>query len=150
MNPIKVNPIILYGLCCLALVLLYLQAADHFSVTNTVPVDVESRPITSTALLNTVEELKQEVKSMSNYLIAKETNLKLAVQANSERNLAPQMQTFADNCKEPLLWGNDHHGGWFICKDFLPKEECIVYSYGLGKIIFRFLWVILFFDFNVP
>lgn len=42
------------------------------------------------------------------------------------------METFANTCKEALLWGRDHHGGWFICKDYLPQQECIVYSYGLG------------------
>lgn len=49
-------------------------------------------------------------------------------------NTAPMLQAFPDECKESILWGLDHQGGWYICKDFLPSSgsECIVYSYGLG------------------
>jgi hypothetical protein len=32
------------------------------------------------------------------------------------------------------LWGNKHHGGWYVCTIFQQKHpnDCIVYSYGLG------------------
>jgi len=35
------------------------------------------------------------------------------------------------------LWGNKHHGGWYVCTMFQQKHpnDCIVYSYGLGSII---------------
>ncbi|RYH23243.1 hypothetical protein EON65_18055 [archaeon] len=51
-------------------------------------------------------------------------------------NLAPKLEAHADKCKEPMLWGKEHQGGWWICKDPLThstNSNCLVYSYGLGK-----------------
>jgi hypothetical protein len=35
------------------------------------------------------------------------------------------------------LWGNKHHGGWYVCTVFQQKhpKDCIVYSYGLGLLV---------------
>ena len=33
------------------------------------------------------------------------------------------------------LWGNKHHGGWYVCTVFQQQhpKDCIIYSYGLGN-----------------
>ena len=59
------------------------------------------------------------------------------------KNYAPS-NILADKsaCKVKELWGREHHGGWYVCKDTLIKADkattssedrsCLVYSYGLG------------------
>lgn len=52
-------------------------------------------------------------------------------------NTAPNVQVYKEVCKQPLLLGNAHHGGWKICSDpstisFNINGNCIVYSFGLG------------------
>ncbi len=47
-------------------------------------------------------------------------------------NNAPIIDVFPESCKNEALWGRDHHGGWYICKDAIPSKNCIVYSFGLG------------------
>jgi hypothetical protein len=52
-------------------------------------------------------------------------------------NFAPTyIQNVEDACKSKALWGREHHGGWYICEDNLTSKPCIVYSYGLGKLIY--------------
>lgn len=50
----------------------------------------------------------------------------------SQLNLAPTIELFPDACKQMELWGRDHQGGWYVCMDPIPKEKCVIYSYGLG------------------
>jgi hypothetical protein len=49
-------------------------------------------------------------------------------------NFAPAMKIFPQACNSSVLLGNEHHGGWYICKEYLPvkNNDCVVYSYGLG------------------
>jgi hypothetical protein len=59
---------------------------------------------------------------------------KHSLRAVAGTNFAPHLETFPATCKDSVLWGREHHGGWYICKDYLPKnEKCIIYSFGLGK-----------------
>ncbi len=56
-------------------------------------------------------------------------------------NLAPKMVGRPEACQNSVLWGREHHGGWYICKDYIPVRDCIVYSFGLGnyRTILQFL-----------
>ena len=51
-------------------------------------------------------------------------------------NYAPILSVDPSLCREKVLLGRPHQGGWFVCIDDIPKENtrqrCIIYSYGLG------------------
>lgn len=48
-------------------------------------------------------------------------------------NYAPHMKIYPEACSSSVLLGNEHHGGWYICREKIPSSSsCIVYSYGLG------------------
>ena len=68
-------------------------------------------------------------------LVAQHENLRANGRAHFKSFTAPQWPVDASICKEPLLLGTAHHGGWKICRDssFISFDaNCIVYSYGLG------------------
>lgn len=48
-------------------------------------------------------------------------------------NIAPTIEVYPDQCRNGVLWGREHHGGWYICKDKISVNNCIIYSFGLGK-----------------
>jgi len=76
----------------------------------------------------TKEESSSSIKSL-----VEDTIKNLAPFNRASRTLEPSV------CKDKHreLWGNKHHGGWYVCSDpellYSHKSDCIVYSYGLGN-----------------
>jgi hypothetical protein len=90
-------------------------------VTNQPNSSQEKKPEKAEVLTDQVDESEEYFLSPSSFKLV------------DERNLAPRLNSFPQHCKEPILWGREHHGGWYICKDFLPvQDKCIIYSFGLG------------------
>jgi hypothetical protein len=49
-------------------------------------------------------------------------------------NLAPLVTTTASVCssQNSELWGRKDAGGWYICREAMKANDCVVLSYGLG------------------
>lgn len=95
------------------------------------------------------QQLQTKIDISSTKILELENKLKNVpiLSVENKLNNAPILSVDRSLCSlngESMI-GNMHHGGWFICKDFLPThndnnfrhnndtiEQCIIYSFGLG------------------
>jgi hypothetical protein len=72
-------------------------------------------------------EIKEDIKPEQNF-----KNIITPSAPVKSLNLAPELAIDSTKCKKEALWGKEHGGGWTICLDNIPSQNCVVYSYGLG------------------
>lgn len=65
--------------------------------------------------------------SLSDYSIDEKRHLRTYAP-----HIAPHLKHNPNICTQKHLWGEAHAGGWNICLDYVEKDSCIVYSFGLG------------------
>ena len=132
MNSIKVNPLValVFTVLIVAItVLLTSPAPRSFTQPNSSISQVSNvESTTSTSLESSAHQSNTQIKS--NDL---QPEISRPFSAETHLNLAPSIELYPNACKQMELWGRDHHGGWYVCMDSIPKEQCVIYSYGLGQ-----------------